>query len=352
MDLNVFYEKLESFVAEDPAKLSNEELFNSLSSIVHYVNTQSLNALIIEKGLKDAWSLFELRDRFKVIKRQLIVRKESIQDLVTKRMIEAESGFDALYDYTDDNIQLALLDDIEREIQEELNELLSISLLDFEGNEWVDKEMNNLKQRLQEVEDERQRIYSHQPQYPFEETGRLFQVESSYDDLLKLTLEAHSAIKEFLEEEPIIDFINELERGTQFFDIVEKTYDLFHDVLFKPGLTRFQLLRALQLQGPPVQLANGSCKAAASIMIKSIALYYLKDNPTFLKEWEQKAPPQFSVPLSSYRSRKGDAKEENHIKDWKVGEKWIDSILEYRRYLTGLYELKHPDSADSKAKSE
>ena len=65
---------------------------------------------------------------------------------------------------------------------------------------------------------------------------------------------------------------------------------------------------------------------------------YPIDKDAFKKQW--------------IKDTKGDAKEENHIKDWKVGEKWVDSIIEFRRYLTELYKLKHPNSADWKAKSE
>lgn len=352
MGLNEFYKKLESFVAEDPAKLSNDELLESLRSLVDFLDSQSLVALINENGLKDVWSLFELRDKAKVIKRELIVREDSFHELVTKRIAEAESDFDALYNYIEDDIYLSALDYLEQDAKKELDHLLEIQLLDFEGKADVDDQINELRQHLQEYEEDRQRVYSHQPHYPFEETEQLMEVERSYMELLELAQTAHSAIKEFLEDEPIIAFIRELEGGTRFFDILEKTYDLFHDVLFKPGLTRYQLLRALQLQGPPVQLANDKCKVAAALMIRSIAMYYLKDEPAFRKEWEEKAPPQFSVPRSSYNSRKGDAKEEQHIMDWNVGEKWIDSIIEFRRYLAGLYKLKHPGSADSEAKSE
>lgn len=350
MELKEFYKKLRSFVDEDPTDKTDEELLYSLLSVIECVNIQAFRSRVNREGMENFMQLYGLRDKFRDIKRSLIANAEDFKEMIEKRTNDVEIGFNALYDYIDDDIQLSGLKYEKEELEKEIT-ILRQSEEDFSSDESAGIE--ELNRALRACEEEEARIIEHQPLYQYcKDLDRLQSIEGSYEKLLALTTEAHSAIKDFLDEDTASSFLRKLDQDFRFGDIVDEVFKLFHDVLFKPGLTRPQLLLALNLQGPPVQLVNDSCKAAASVMIQSIASYYLKDDPAFQKEWEQKAPPQFSVPLSSYKSRKGDAKEENHIKDWKVGEKWVDFIIEFRRYLTELYKLKHPNSADWKAKSE
>lgn len=253
MDLKEFYEKLRSFIDEDLTGKTDEELLYSLLSVIECVNIQAFRSRVNREGMENFMLLYGLRDKFRDIKRSLLASAEDFKELIAKRTNDVEIGFNALYDYIDDDIQLSMLNYEKEELENEI-----AFFHQYEDGFGADESsgIEELNRALRACEEDMAHIIEHQPLYQyFEGLDRLERIEGSYEKLLALTIEAHSAIKDFLDEDTASSFLRKLDQDFKFGDIVDKVFELFHEVLFKPGLTRPQLLLALNLQGPPVQLA-------------------------------------------------------------------------------------------------
>lgn len=342
MELKEFYERLESFVAVDPSKLSDEELLESLLPTIDCIDSQTLQGLINREGLKDVRSLFELKHKIRDIKRQLIANRDSFQNLVIQRIREAEAGFDALYDPLDDNIYLSAIEHFKKEAKEELCELYAKQLegIDNDEREEIERRIHSLELTIVEYEEDEHQVYAHQPQYPFEEIERLEHAESSYNQLLELTVEANQAIKEFLEDEPSIHLLAKLKEDFLFADIVDVLFGLFHDEMFRPGVTKPMVLLALNCQESPLKLVNDRAQAAAAVVIDSIARHYREDSSDLL-EWEERVLSYWGLTAKSYSTHKDDADENEQEDDWVLGKKWRERITFFRQYLMDLNVFKH-----------
>ena len=134
MELKEFYEKLRSFVDEDPTDKTDEELLYSLLSVIECVSIQAFRSRVNREGMENFMQLYGLRDKFRDIKRSLIANAEDFKEMIEKRTNDVENGFNALYDYIDDDIQLSGLKYEKEELEKEIT-ILRQSEEDFSSDE-------------------------------------------------------------------------------------------------------------------------------------------------------------------------------------------------------------------------
>lgn len=332
MDMIEFIEKLEVFVKKKPEKMSTEELLASLLSIICLVDVQTINCDVTRAGLDRTMSLHRLKDKLRDIKRELFMNHASINKLVMDRVFEAEAGFDSQYDYTEDYIDLVLLETLKREEKEKETEE---RLRTMDGLNDIIDPLAVLSPTIDfsKYDEAIERIFERQPHYPFEKVKQLDSISDLYDNLVEAVCKMHNATIDFLSEDSPSSLWSALDNDLYFCDIVDVVFTLFSSMLFKPGLTKPQLLLAMNLQGSPLELADDRCKTAASAMISHIVQYYKIDS-AFLNEWEMRIPFYFGVSESTYYSHKKDYDEK------KAPEKWKNTLSSFHHFLEGLNELK------------
>lgn len=312
-------------------KMSTENLCESLNSIKDEFFLDSFKDLLYQERCKDESLILRLRNRVSSIRKDVLSQKGHFEDTLNVRERDGYSHSLECY--------VTFLDRFRSEEMELRDE--ETKLLDSPDTPAVRQRLKQIKNSLRmfdvdykvTLEDMRQTIDDTEYNYAKE-------AKKTYHRLLDLLNEVDKSIKELLEDEPSIRLLAKLREDFLFADIVDVLFGLFHDDMFRPGVTKPMVLLALNFQESPLKLVNDRAQAAAAVVIDSIARYYRED-PSDLLEWEERVLSYWGLTAKSYSTHKDDADENEPEDNWVLGKKWRERITSFRQYLMDLNVFKH-----------
>ena len=315
----------------DFVQLSTEELCSRLNWIREDFSLESFKNLLYEEGCKDLNLILRLKNKVTAIRKDVLSHRGDFEDdLLTREVDGYYNSFECFEDY---------LDSLRSQ---------ELSLRDKETRLLESPDTPDVRQRLIEIKDSLKKVNedfksAHENMLPTHddiEYNFAKEAKETYHRLLDLLNEANKSIKEFLEDEPSIHLLAKLKDDFLFADIVDVLFGLFHDDMFRPGVTKPMVLLALNCQESPLKLVNDRAQAAAAVVIDSIARHYREDSSDLL-EWEERVLSFWGLSAKSYSSHKDDADENMKEDDWVLGKKWRERVTFFRQYLMDLNVFKH-----------
>lgn len=315
--------RLEEF--KDP-----RQLYEILSLVHVFIDNERTSMQIYKEGSKDPLSILRFYGRVNDLKKKLLAHQMDFEEEIARREREIHVALNPAFA---DGFQFDPLPLPEPDY-EELHKREAALL--YEKEELMSLPANAPSdRRLEEIDEELGRIESVR-----EKSRRKSKLEDDLKDLddarnafrgiiKKFTLMSENAA-EFLRDTPY-SIYKEKENGgmdLRFADIVDVVYDLFKD-MFIDGLTKWQLLLAMNCQGEPISIIKPDNLLNAAVLVHTIAHTYADaDMPDYWKT----VLPRFGLSMDYYSDR-GSEKS-------KLSKLMKARVKDLEAYIKGLNKLK------------
>ena len=310
-------------------EIKDYSLLSQLLSLLNTsIDTGKISKQIYKEGSMDPLSILRFHDEINSLRKELLAYQLDFEDEIGRKEWEIQIAIDPA---SADGPWLDPFPHPEPDLNE-LHERETALLYEKEALMRLPANVPS-ERSLEEIDEELDSIES-----VLEEHRRKINLEEDLKDLdnakiafrgiiknISLISEASSA---FLSDSPYSLFKQRWDKDLRFADIVDVVYDLFKD-LFIDGLTKWQLLLAMNSQGEPFSIIKPDNLLNAAVLVHTIAHTYADaDMPDYWKT----VLPRFGLSVDYYSDR-GSEKS-------KLSKLMKERVKDLEAYIQGLNKLK------------
>lgn len=318
-------------------EIKDYSLLSQLLSLLNTsIDTGKISKQIYKEGSMDPLSILRFHDEINSLRKELLAYQLDFEDEIGRKEWEIQIAIDPA---SADGPWLDPFPHPEPDLYE-LHERETALLYEKEALMRLPANVPS-ERSLEEIDEELDRIES-----VLEEHRRKINLEEDLKDLGDARIAFRGIIKKismisesssaFLNDSPYSLFKERWDKDLRFADLVDVVYDLFRDI-FIDGLTRWQLLLAMNCQGEPINIVkpDGNILYAA-VLIHTIVYTYnaVETRPNKnVEEWGASVLPRFGITKEDYSDRGSEVKKLKGVRKKRIND--------LKEYIRGLNSLKH-----------